>query len=120
MGVCRQACGTENSWSPCVIGCKIKQVGCSAQCGSDVGCMLKCVTSEEETNTQMGVCRRACGTSNSWSPCVIGCKAKQVGCSAICGKLGSVTCMLKCVTSEEEVTEMLDVSMSRWAERRIN
>jgi len=28
--------------------------------------------------------------------------------------------MLKCVTSEEEVTEMLDVSMSRWAERRIN
>jgi len=28
--------------------------------------------------------------------------------------------MLKCVTSEEEVTEMLDVSMSRWAERRIS
>merc|ERR1719326_1810906 len=55
---------------------------------------------------QLGVCRTKCGTSNSFSPCVIGCKAKQVACGTKCAseksKTAKARCVTKCVLGEEQ------------------
>jgi len=49
------------SKDPCVDTCKSKKAGCSTQCGKSDDknkdkCMLNCVTSEEEINTQKSAC----------------------------------------------------------------
>merc|ERR1712228_105155 len=69
-------------------------------------CTNRCVMSEEEEDEdQFGICRKKCGTTNSWSMCVIGCKAKQGICAVTCGSPTAVGCIAKCVLGEEEEEE---------------